>query len=73
MPVLLSCILRDVNFTEVVNVCRVAFRELMHLYTFVNEEGDDGETPNQETPSLLSYTLKYISFTEVDIICRVAL
>ena len=28
---LLSCILKDVSFGEVCNVCRVAFREPIHL------------------------------------------
>ena len=51
---LLSYILRDVSFTEVVNVCRIALREPMYLCTCVNEEGGDGEAPFPETPSLLS-------------------
>ena len=53
---LLSYTLRYVSFTEVGSVCRVEFREPMHLCTYVSEEGDDGEDPFQETPSLLSYT-----------------
>jgi hypothetical protein len=69
---LLSCILRDFSFTEVGSVCRVAFREPMHLFTCVSEEGDNGEDPSPETPSLLSYTLRYISFGEVGSVCRVA-
>ncbi len=36
---LLSYTLRYVSFTEVVNVCRVPFREPIHLSTCVNEEG----------------------------------
>ena len=32
-------ILRDVSFTEVDNVCRVAIREPIHLCTCVREEG----------------------------------
>ena len=51
---LLSSILRDVSFTEVGSVFRVEFREPMHLYTFVSEEGSDGEAPFPETKSLLS-------------------
>ena len=70
VPFLLSCILRDVSFAEVGSVCRVALREPMHLYTCVNEEGDDGEAPCPETPSLLSYTLRYVSFAEVGSVCR---
>ena len=57
VPFLLSCILRDVSFTEVGSVCRVALREPMHLYTCVSKEGGNGEAPSPETPSLLSYTL----------------
>jgi hypothetical protein len=53
----MSYILRDVSFTEVGSVCRVALREPMHLCTCVSEEGVDGETACSETPSLLSYTL----------------
>ena len=63
---LLSYILRDVSFEEVDIIYRVAFREPIHLCTFVKEEGDDGESVCSETPSLLSYTLRYVSFTEVD-------
>jgi hypothetical protein len=72
---LLSYILSlgDVSFAEVGSVCRVAFREPIHLYTCVSEEGDDGEAPSPETPSLLPYTLRYISFTEVGNVCRVPL
>ena len=51
---LLLCILRDVSFTEVGSVCRVALREPMHLYTCVSEEGGDGEVPFPETTSVLS-------------------
>ena len=43
VPFLLSYILRDVSFGEVVNVCRVAWREPMHLCTCVSEEGGDEE------------------------------
>ena len=70
---LLSFILSDVSFAEVGSVCRVAFREPIHLYTFVSEEGVDGEAPIPETPSLLSYTLRYISFAEVGSVCWVVL
>ena len=70
---LLSYILRDVSFTEVDNICRVALREPMHLYTYVIKEGGNGEDPNPETPSLLSYTLRCVSFGEVGNICRIAL
>ena len=73
---LLSSILRDVSFTEVTSVCRVVFREPIHLYTCVRKEGVNGEPPRPETPSLMSYTLRYISFGEVVIIltiCRVVL
>ena len=73
VPILLSCILRYVSFTEVGSVCRVALREPMHLYTSVSEEGGDGEAPSPETPSLLSYTPRDISFAEVGSVCRVAL
>jgi hypothetical protein len=73
VPFLLSYILRDVSFSEVDSVCRVALREPMHLCTYVSEEGGDGEAARSETPSLLSYTLRYVSFAEVGIICRVAL
>ena len=59
---LVSYILRDVSFTEVGNVCRVEFREPMHLCTCVSEEGGDGEAACSETPSLPSYTLRYVSF-----------
>ncbi len=59
---LLSYILRDVSFTEVVSVCRVALREPIHLYTCVSKEGVNGETPRPETPSLLSYTLSIHQF-----------
>jgi hypothetical protein len=45
----------------------------MHLYTYVTEEGGDGEVPFPETPSLLSYTLRYISFAVVGSVCRVEL
>ena len=62
VPFLLSCILRDVSFTEVDSVCRVALRELMHLCTCVREEGGDGEVVCSVTSSLLSYTLRYVSF-----------
>jgi len=57
--------LRDVSFTEVGRVCRVALREPMYLCTCVSEEGDDGEDVCSETPSLLSYTLRYVSFGDV--------
>ncbi len=70
---LLSYILRNVSFTEVVSVSRVALREPIHLCTCVIEEGDDGEVAYSETPSVLSYTLRYVSFSEVGSICRVAL
>ena len=70
---LVSSKLRDVSFAEIGSAFRVALREPKHLYTCVNEEGVDGETPLPETPSLLSYTLRYISFEEVVSICRVAL
>ncbi len=73
VPLLLSYTLRDVSFAEVGRICRVAFREPMHLCTCVREEGDDGETTHSETPSLMSYTLRYVSFTEVGNICRVPL
>ncbi len=73
VPILLSCILIDVSLAEVGNVCRVALREPMHLYTCVSEEGGDGEAPSPETPSLLPYTLRYISFAEVGSVCRAAL
>ncbi len=73
VPILLSCILRNVSFTEVDNVCRVALREPIHLYTCVSAEGGDGEAPRPETPTLMSYTLRYISFTEVGSVYRVAL
>ncbi len=36
--------IRLFSFTEVYSVCRVVFREPMHLCTFVSEEGDDGNT-----------------------------
>jgi hypothetical protein len=49
---LISFILRDVSFTEVVSVCRVAFREPIHLRTYVRDEGGDGESSRSETPSL---------------------
>jgi hypothetical protein len=62
---------RDVSFTEVDIVCRVAVREPMHLCTCVSEEGVDGEAVSSETSSLLSYTLRYVSFAEVDSVCRV--
>ncbi len=52
-PSLLSYTLRYVSFTEVVRVCRVAFREPMHLCTCVSEEGGDGEAASSEMPSLL--------------------
>ncbi len=68
---LLSYILRDVSFTEVDRVCRVAFREPIHLCTCVREVGGDGEVTCSETPSLLSYTLRDVSFTEVGRVCRV--
>jgi hypothetical protein len=73
VSLLLSYILRDVSFSEVHNVFRVAFREPIHLCTCVNEERTDGESPRSETPSQLSYTLRYVSFAEVGSICRVAL
>ena len=62
---LLSSILRDVSFSEVDSVFRVALREPMHLYTCVSGEGGDREAPCPETPSLLSYTLRYVSFSVV--------
>ena len=65
---ILSYILRDVNFAEVDNVCRVPLREPMNLCTFVSEEGDDGEAPHSETTSLLSYTLRYVSFTGISLL-----
>ena len=73
VPFLLSCILRDVSFTEVGSICRVALREPMNLCTCVSEEGDDGEAPCPGTPSVLSNTLRYVSVTEVDSVCRVPL
>ena len=74
LPFLMSYILRDVSFGEVVNVFRVVFREPMYLLCkCVSEEGHDGEAPCSETPSLLSYTLRYVSFAEVGSVCRVAL
>ena len=51
VSLLLSYIIRDVSLTEVDNVCRVALREPMNLYTYVIEEGVDGETPFPETSS----------------------
>jgi hypothetical protein len=72
-PFLMSYILRDVSFTEVVRVCRFAFREPMHLCTCVSEEGGDGEATRSDTPALLSYTLRCVSFAEVDRVCRVSL
>ncbi len=48
---LLSYIRRDVSLTEVDSVCRVALQEQMNLYTYVSEEGGDGETPFPETSS----------------------
>ncbi len=73
MSFLLSYILRDVSFSEVGRVCRVALREPMHLCTSVSEEEGDGEAARSETPSLLSYILNYVSFAEVDRVCQVAL
>ena len=73
VPLLLSCILRDVSFTEVGSVCRVALREPIHLYTYMNEDEGDGEVVRTETTSVLSYTLRCVSFTEVDSVCRVPL
>jgi hypothetical protein len=70
---LLSHILRDVSFAEVGSVYRVALREPIHLCTYANEDGGDGEVARSETPSLLSYTLRYFSFVEVGSVCRVAL
>jgi hypothetical protein len=61
-PSLLSYTLRYVSVTEVDNVSRVALREPIHLCTYVNEEGGDGEAAYSEMPSLLSYTLRYVSF-----------
>ena len=58
-PSLLSYTIRNVSFTEVGSVCRVALQEPMHLCTCVSEEGDDGEPPYPETSSLLSYTLRF--------------
>ena len=50
-PSLTSYTLRYVSFGEV-NVCRVEFREPIHLCTCVSEEGGDGEAACSETPSL---------------------
>jgi hypothetical protein len=44
----------------------------MHLYTYVSEEGGDGEAVCSETPSPLSHTRRYVSFGEVDRVCRVS-
>jgi hypothetical protein len=42
-PSLLLYTRRYVNFAEVVNVCRVPFREPIHLCTYVSEEvGEQG-------------------------------
>jgi hypothetical protein len=58
---LLSYILRYISLTELGTLCRVGFRDPMHLCTCVSEEGGDGEDSGSETPSLLSYTLRYVS------------
>ncbi len=42
-PSLLSYILRYISLSELDTLCRVGFRDPIHLYTSVNEEGGDGE------------------------------
>jgi hypothetical protein len=69
----MSYTLRYVSFAEVDSVCRVVFREPIHLCTCMSEEGGDGEAAHSETSSLMSYTLRYVSFAEVGSVCRVAL
>ena len=60
-PSLLSYILRYVSLTELDTLCRVGFRDPMHLCTCVSEEGGDREDADSEAPSLLSYILRYVS------------
>ena len=57
-PSLPSYTLRYVSLAELGTVCRVGFREPMHLCVYM-DRGEDVE----EAPSLLSYTLKYVSLT----------
>jgi hypothetical protein len=50
-PSLLSYILRYVSLTELVTLCRVGWRDPMHLCTSVNEEGGDEEGASSEVSS----------------------
>ena len=50
-PSLLSYILRYVSLAELGTLCRVGFRNPMHLCTCVSEEGGDGEGADAEAPS----------------------
>jgi hypothetical protein len=45
----------------------------MHLCSFVNEEGGDGEGTFSEDPSLLSYTLRHVSLSELGTLCQFGL
>ncbi len=53
---LFSYTLRYVSLAELDTLCRVGFRDPMHLCTCVSEEGWDGEGADSEAPPLLSYT-----------------
>ena len=72
-PSLMSYTLRYVSLTELGTLCRVGFREPIHLCGCVSEEGGYGEGVDLEAQSLPSYTLRYVSLAELGTLCRVGL
>jgi hypothetical protein len=62
---LLSYTLRYVSLAELGNVCRVGWREPIHVCDDVSEEGGYGEGVDSEATSLVSYTLRYVSLVEL--------
>jgi hypothetical protein len=70
---LCTCVSRYVSLTDLDTLYRVGWRDPIHLCTYVNEEGGDGETVVSEASALFSYTLRYVSLTELGTLCRVGL